>query len=190
MSNNLNRFINQNRESFDTETPSEKVWEQIEKKLQSGASKPVHSLKKKWWSIAAAVVLTMTVAAGYFLFNRDNIGEPAVKTKAGLPVNDIDIAAIDPVYAQHAAHFSELIDEKQKELKAIQQDEPALYATFSLDIQRLDSAYTLLKHQLPVNPNKVELLNAMISNLQLQIELLNQQLGIIQKIKHSKSKSL
>ncbi|HEX5023983.1 MAG TPA: hypothetical protein VFV68_01870 [Agriterribacter sp.] len=191
MSNNLNRFINHNREGFDIEKPPEKVWEQIEKDLNAGVSKPVHSLKKKSWSVAAAVVLTITLAAGYFLFNRGNFANQGLaKTKTDLPANDIDIAAIDPVYAQHAAHFSELIEEKQKELKAIQQDEPALYATFSFDVQRLDSAYTVLKLQLPQNPNKEELLEAMISNLQLQIELLNQQLSIIQKIKESKSKSL
>jgi len=43
---------------------------------------------------------------------------------------------------------------------------------------------------LPVNPNKEELLQAMIYNLQLQIDLLNQQLNIIQKIKQAKSASL
>jgi phage shock protein A len=75
-------------------------------------------------------------------------------------------------------------------LKAIKTDEPFLYKKFSFDIKRLDSTYTLLKQQLPVNPNKEELLEAMIYNLQLQIELLNQQLNIIQKIKQSKSTSL
>jgi hypothetical protein len=44
-----------------------------------------------------------------------------------------------------------------------------------------------LKDQLPKNPNQEELLKAMIQNLQWQIDLLNQQLNIIQKIKEAKN---
>jgi hypothetical protein len=196
MSDNLDRFIKQNRSHFDEEQPSEKLWEQIEKGLQSKTPVPVRSLKQKWWTAAAAVILFATAATAYIIFKKtDPVNQPVVENNTIiLPDNkvakDADIAAIDPVYAQQAARFSLLIDEKQKELKAIQTDEPFLYKKFSFDIKRLDSTYTLLKQQLPVNPNKEELLEAMIYNLQLQIELLNQQLNIIQKIKQSKSTSL
>jgi hypothetical protein len=44
-----------------------------------------------------------------------------------------------------------------------------------------------LKTQLPKNPNREQLLEAMIRNLQLQTELLSQQLQIIQKIKNTKT---
>jgi hypothetical protein len=46
-----------------------------------------------------------------------------------------------------------------------------------------------LKNQLPVNPNREQLLEGMIQNLRLQTELLNQQLNIIKLIKQSKSKT-
>jgi len=196
MSDNLDRFIKQNRSHFDEEQPSEKLWEQIEKGLQSKTPVPVRSLKQRWSTAAAAVILFATAATAYIIFKKtDPVNQPVVENNTIiLPDNkvakDADIAAIDPVYAQQAARFSLLIDEKQKELKAIQTDEPFLYKKFSFDIKRLDSTYTLLKQQLPVNPNKEELLEAMIYNLQLQIELLNQQLNIIQKIKQSKSTSL
>ena len=196
MSDNLDRFIKQNRSHFDEEQPSEKLWKQIEKGLQPKRHVPVRSLKQRWRTAAAADIQFATAATAYFIFKKDDPENQAVvKNNSVAPpdhevAKDADIAAIDPVYAQQAARFSLLIDEKQKELKAIQNDEPSLYKKFSFDIQRLDSTYTLLKQQLPVNPNKEELLEAMIYNLQLQIELLNQQLSIIQKIKQSKSKSL
>jgi hypothetical protein len=196
MSDNLDRFIKQNRSHFDEEQPSEKLWEQIEKGLQSKTPVPVRSLKQKWWTAAAAVILFATAATAYIIFKKtDPVNQPVVENNTIiLPDNkvakDADIAAIDPVYAQQAARFSLLIDEKHKDLKAIQTDEPFIYKKFIFYIKRLDSTYTLLKQQLPVNPNKEELLEAMIYNLQLQIELLNQQLNIIQKIKQSKSTSL
>ena len=196
MSDNLDRFIKENINHFDEEQPSEKLWEQIEKVLKHTTPVPVRSLRQRWRTAAAAVILFATVATAYFIFKKAGpVNQPIVKNKTiASPDNkvakDADIAAIDPVYAQQAARFSVLIDAKQKELKAIQNDEPSLYKKFSFDIQRLDSTYSLLKQQLPVNPNKEELMEAMIYNLQLQIELLNQQLNIIQKIKQSKSTSL
>ena len=80
-----------------------------------------------------------------------------------------------------------MIQVKQSELKKIQADQPRLYQEFSKDIERLDSSYNTLKFQLPKNPNREQLLEAMILNLQLQTELLNQQLQIIQKIKNAKT---
>jgi hypothetical protein len=44
-----------------------------------------------------------------------------------------------------------------------------------------------LKKELPVNPNREQLLEAMIENLRLQTEILNQQLSIINEIKASKN---
>jgi len=43
-----------------------------------------------------------------------------------------------------------------------------------------------LQHELPKNPNKEQIIEAMIQNLQLQMELLNHQLDIIKQINHSK----
>lgn len=196
MSKNLENFIRQNRDDFDTANPSAKIWEEIEKNISNNPKKtPVHFMKKKWWAVAAAAVLLITTAAVYTVLQRPHANITVAGKKTAIPVekneaHDIDIATIDPGYARQVAQFSGLIEEKQKELQLIQTDQPSLYGQFSDDIKRLDSTYHLLKHELPVNPNKEELLQAMIYNLQLQINLLNQQLDIIQKIKEAKSKTL
>jgi hypothetical protein len=83
-------------------------------------------------------------------------------------------------------YYSKLIEIKHHELKTLQKDEPLLYKQFAGDVNRLDSVYQSLKTQLPQNPNREQLIEAMISNLQLQIGLLNKQLDIIKQIKHSK----
>jgi hypothetical protein len=48
----------------------------------------------------------------------------------------------------------------------------------------------VLRSTLNANPNTEQLLEAMISNLQMQIDLLNQQLSIIKKIKDPKSEKI
>jgi len=194
MSKNLENFVRDNRENFDTANPSPKVWENIESKLNGSKKEtPVRQMKKKWWMAAAAITLILSATAAYFLLQQPPAPSSLAETKttpAKSETRDLDIAAIDPNYAKQVAKFSGLIEEKQKELQLIQTEQPSLYEKFSDDIKKLDSTYHLLKHELPVNPNKEELLQAMIYNLQLQIDLLNQQLNIIQKIKASKSKSI
>jgi hypothetical protein len=83
-------------------------------------------------------------------------------------------------------HYAKLVEIKQKELKSIEKDEPLLYQKFSMDVNKLDSAYHGLQDQLPKNPNREQILEAMLQNLQLQMGLLNHQLDIIKQINHSK----
>ncbi|HEY4966532.1 MAG TPA: hypothetical protein VII28_09035 [Puia sp.] len=83
-------------------------------------------------------------------------------------------------------YYAKLIELKHEELKTLEKDEPLLYRQFSGDVQKLDSVYHVLKIQLPNNSNREQVIEAMISNLRLQIGLLNKQLNIIKQIKHSK----
>jgi hypothetical protein len=83
-------------------------------------------------------------------------------------------------------HYAKLVEIKQKELKTIEKDEPLLYKQFSMDVNKLDSAYHGLQQQLTKKPNQEQILEAMLQNLQLQMGLLNHQLDIIKQINHSK----
>jgi hypothetical protein len=83
-------------------------------------------------------------------------------------------------------HYAKLVEIKHNQLKTIEKDEPLLYRQFASDVSRLDSVYHSLQHELPKNPNREQILEAMLQNLQLQMELLNHQLDIIKQINHSK----
>jgi phage shock protein A len=85
--------------------------------------------------------------------------------------------------------FVKMIDTKQEELKALAKEQPELYQQFATAINQLDSSYNTLKNQLSATPNREMLLEAMIQNLQLQLNVLNQQLNIIHQIKDSKKYS-
>ena len=95
-------------------------------------------------------------------------------------------AELDASVNEEMYHYAKLVEIKHKELKTIEKDEPLLYRQFSSDVNRLDSVYRSLQVQLPKNPNREQLLEAMLQNLQLQMGLLNHQLDIIKQINHSK----
>jgi len=83
-------------------------------------------------------------------------------------------------------HYARLVELKHEELRSIEKDEPLLYKQFASDAYKLDSVYHNLQKELPNHPNKEQLLEAMLQNLQLQMGLLNHQLDIIKQINHSK----
>ena len=90
------------------------------------------------------------------------------------------------IVREEMVHYARLVELKHQELKIIEKDEPLLYRQFASDVNKLDSVYHGLQQQLPKNPNKEQLLEAMLQNLQLQMGLLNHQLDIIKQINHSK----
>ena len=92
----------------------------------------------------------------------------------------------DATINEEMYHYARLVELKHKELKTIEKDEPLLYKQFAADVHNLDSVYQTLQQQLPKNPNREQLLEAMLQNLQLQMRLLNHQLDIIKQINHSK----
>jgi hypothetical protein len=95
-------------------------------------------------------------------------------------------ATEESIVKEEMIHYARLVELKHKELKVIEKDEPLLYRQFASDVNNLDSVYHSLQQQLPKNPNKEQLLEAMLQNLQLQMGLLNHQLDIIKQINHSK----
>jgi hypothetical protein len=126
------------------------------------------------------------------------VSQPAVNTED--PVNNTSVAKRDSakkkdqaqepsqedLYKEEMYHYARLVELKHRELKGIEKNEPLLYRQFSGDVNKLDSVYQGLKKQLPENPNREQLLEAMRKNLQLQMGLLNHQLDIIKQINHSK----
>lgn len=87
------------------------------------------------------------------------------------------------------ARYTDEVANKQRELEKVKTEEPLLYKQFAGDFKKLDSTYHILKQQLPVNPNREQILEAMIQNLQYQESLLTQQLNIIRKIKQAKKQA-
>lgn len=189
----LEHFINEHREEFDSEVPTPRIWKDLEKQLQpaqpavkqGGRIIPMTILK---WS-AAAAILVLAAFGVFHLMNKPAPATDIARTNPAVKSNDDLLQQINPTYAKEVYHFTQLIELKQEELKQIEKDNPELYQQFLADINKLDSSYNNLKKELPSNPNREQLLEAMIENLKVQTDLLNQQLQIIQQIKQSKNQS-
>ena len=199
MSKGLEQFIRDNRDQFDTDEPGEQVWSTLEKELtvknqnrqqQTSKDRKIIVLTILRRSAAAAILILAGIGIYSLLGKRNTTGNDLVKqnvTRDTPSVNDPLLKAINPAYAREVYQFTQLIELKQTELKQMEKENPHLYKKFVTDINKLDSSYNALKRELPENPNREQLLEAMIENLRLQTEILNQQLSIINQIKASKS---
>lgn len=174
MSKRLEDFIKANREEFDDLEPRAGLWDEIEKQLPDGQKKR----EAKRFSIgfvlrvAAIVILVMSVSFVIFLKSIEKRG--------------VDLADINPEYAKQQMHYASLVETKRIELKQIAKSDPALYREFNKEIAQMDSTYKKLASDLANSPNQELVLRAMIQNLQIQTEVLNQQLSAIEQYNHSK----
>lgn len=132
------------------------------------------NVSQQWsWRIAASITLLMALGwAGYRVYQ--NYGT-TVST---------EMALSNPVFAQQVNQYTQLIDTKRAELSQMTKSNPALYQEFAGELEQLEHSYQNLKIDLPKNPNQEIVIQAMIQNLQWQIDLLNKQLDIIQRIKN------
>ena len=195
---NLERFVRDNREAFDDKEPPGDLWEKIEARMERSDSSgsevdkqqpdqktPFRHVYKNpnrnagrqigWpgldWRVAASIAVLLL--AGAFLYMNQQYGV----------THQPEVVAASPMYAKEVVQYTELIDDKRTELKQMTEGNSALYREFATDLDRLEKSYQSLKADLPQNPNQEVLIQAMIQNLHLQINLLNEQLRVIQRIK-------
>ena len=187
----LERFVRDNREAFDDREPPNDLWRKIETGLdnqQPTQARPglartgrswtggfrFHSQQIGWpsldWRVAASIAVLLL--AGSFLY---------VNYQYGV-AHQPEVVAASPVYAKEVVQYTRLIDDKRAELKQMTESNPALYREFATDLDRLENSYQSLKADLSQNPNQDVLIQAMIQNLHYQINLLNEQLRVIQRI--------
>jgi len=177
MSKRLEDFIKTNRDEFDDLEPSADLWTRIEKHLpeQEGALK---KQRTKTFSlgfvlrVAATVIVVMCIGFAAYLRKEKRAG--------------VDLAAINPVYAEQQLQYTSLIESKRAELKTFSKSDPQLYKEFSAEIAKMDSTYKKLNNDLAGSPNQERVLHAMIRNLQVQTQVLNQQLDVIEQFNKMK----
>ena len=174
MDDRLEKFIKSHRAEMDEKNPRKDVWAGIEKELvqnqnikQRHISKPVI-----FWRAAAVILLLTTSWLAFDKVNQYLEGDES-----------FEVAEASTLLLEAETFYISLINQKRSEI-SIMSKKYDLGDDFLDEIDKLDSMYAVLKQDMK-NGNEVNLIDAMILNLQLRIEILNQQLKIIQSIENS-----
>lgn len=169
MSDQLEKFIKDNRSHFDDLEPNPKNWEKIDARINR---KRMFKLDLNiLWRAAAILFLGISVTMWFSKIRETN----DTSTQLSSEFNEVE------------TFYATLIEQKKSELSAYDlQEYEQLEAEFLHEIENLDSVYSSLKKSyFETGSDKV--MDAMIINLQTRIELLNQQLSILEKIKSTKN---
>jgi hypothetical protein len=179
---NLEQFIQNNREAFDNCEAPGGLWDKIDKSLgkeniqNSEPDEIIIKFKKssisklKIWAMAASLVLLIGYVSVFYLNNKSDSTEQIV-------------AEVAPQYGDKMVQYTSLIESKREEIKQIEKHDPVMYKEFAVEIEKLNQDYQNLQTELSQTPNQEDLVKAMVQNLQVQLDILNRQLKIIDKVK-------
>jgi hypothetical protein len=174
MSTKLEKYVKEHKKSFDTEMPSEELWNKINTTLNKKKINEPYKLRL-WIGIAASIAVAMTIVF-YYTSNDQNAG--------------ISVADVNPAYARKQVKYASLIERKTDSLEVLARENPQLYRKFTADLQDIKSDYKELKQQLPESANQPLVVKAMEKNLELQLQVVSQQLMIINQVKQYKKDNL
>lgn len=167
MKDQLDDFIHQNRSAFDDKEPSPEVWKGIEVSLGLPGT--------SWWNsvnLWRAAAIVFMVLSGYLL-----IPKAAGKAENALALKEF--SDVESFYIQQISHKVELIDAFSKN--------DGLNG-FTHDFQQLEAMYLVLKEELKASPSK-KVKDALVLNLLVRIDLLNQHLHRLEEERNSKEES-
>ena len=155
MKDNLEKFIQENRDAMDHHIPGDETWSSIERRLPAGSS------NLQWfWKAAAVIFFITTVGLAVNTFTQQHSDNLATTEKT-------QFDAVEDFY------FSQ-ISEKQGLIAQLQDDSTDGISVIA-QLQKLDAMYLVLRQQYEENPSP-EVIDALTLNLLVRIDLLNQAL--------------
>ena len=169
MKDSLKEFVAQNKHAFDAHQPAESSWKQIEMKLPERRFRLWNSVIL--WRSAAILLLGIST----FLF----ISKPVVKSSMG------ESAQLKGEFKDLEFYYSNQIVEKKELVSQIQSDTGFTEDEVTQNLKKLEAMYQVLKIEMEKRPSQ-DVKDALVLNLLVRIDLLNQQLNRLDK-KNSKT---
>jgi hypothetical protein len=161
MKDQLDDFIRENRSDFDNKEPNEKVWRNIEASLRLSSGGLWNSLVL--WRAAAVIFMALSA---YLL-----IPKSIFKTQSS-EIAATEFRDVEAFYFQQISEKVELIDDFK--------DNEGLNG-FTQDFKQLEAMYMILKEEMRSRPSQ-KVKDALVLNLLVRINLLNQQLSKLDKL--------
>jgi hypothetical protein len=200
MENEFEKYLQQNKNRFETGSPSPRVWEKLQRDLVEHQARRhrVIRMQRIGWSIAASILLC--IAATLVLFknkvevnhnaitqntiHRDSMldGQKILAQKTALDSAERVAGVTDGKTRRSLYHYTQLIETRQKEMAMLKQVDPELYAKSQKALTDLNGVFNNLKKQLPHSVDQQKILQSLIQNLKMQEEILTNQLLLIQGI--------
>jgi hypothetical protein len=170
MRDKLKGYVEEHRDELEIHQPREYLWDGIDDRLQHSSRGP------RWQQLAIAASLLLIVTCGTWLFiaSRQDIQVAETTVPAQPPIKDAEV------------YFTNILQTKDAELEQYCKPQPELCREFEKDMVMLNKAYWQLKNEYAISADKAMVLQAMMTNLQMQVQLISRQLQVMETVKQKK----
>jgi hypothetical protein len=168
---NLEKFIKDNKEKFNSETPRPELWAKLNEKRapKKAQRKQIYMIPYRAMKIAAGIaILALATFGGYKLFTEQTTTPQLVVEESTLPT---ELVELDQYYeAQVNVYFTkvnqrivdpEVLDDIKKDLDLLNEEKTALFEEYGTEI------------------DDEEIIEALISTYRMKIQILEDILNII-----------
>lgn len=166
MGDQLEQFVMNNKDSFNDVEPSDKVWKGVNSRVNRRGD-----FLQVAWKVAAIVFMVSTI---FLLVDRTS-----EESYLGPQLSE--------EFQQAEDYYTQLISMKKMEIQEKLTTEQL--GEFLNEIDELHVLYVELKSTYKDNAMSDRVVDAMISNLQLRLDILNKQLDILENFKDQKNEN-
>lgn len=183
---NLQAFVERNREAFDAFEPSTEAWLKIEDKILYKNRKIGFSrFSAKWVISYAAMVLAIFTFSYLFHEYKSNTNYFSEATnndsQAEILENNDSLPQILKDFSETQNYYLFQVSNKMENIEQYAEKYPELVTELKQEIAELNAEYSNLNEDLNQNINNVEVVQAMIQNYRIKLDILEDVLNIIKK---------
>ncbi len=178
---NLEQFIVANKNQLDVFEPNDRLWERIDQTL-NGAKVQQFNFWAHSWKLAAAIAFL--VAAGALLW-WVSLQAPRNQMADSGTIQETDLQSLYTAeMVEVETYYTQQITAQKARIESFRDQGIVLDEALYEQMELLGSNYFELQRELLQTEDENLIVNAMIQNLMMQMELLNQQLLILEDIKN------
>lgn len=172
----LEKFIRDNRSSFDDGRPPKDLWKKINRPKTRVLSL---TWKQVAWRAAAVIIIFSASWFLHDLINKDTSPEIQAETmEEGSPLY------IEFIEAE--AFYTARINQRKEEVLSLAKEDPELVREIDMELSELEEVYEELKNDLNDNADNEQVIEALIQNYRLKLEILEEMLYLLEKSKSNK----
>ena len=173
----LENIIQSNRDRFDDLEPGDGHLDRFHKKLER-----YHRQNRKFpWGafLKAAVVAVLVVLSGLWVYEQ-------TRTEASPEL--LALEKVSPEVREAHIYYTSLMQKKYERIRRFDFTNEQQKVLLLNELKEMDSIYTNIQDDLRANPNDPRVVGALIRHYQMKLEVMNQIVNQLEKIKHPTTK--
>ncbi|GAB4278733.1 MAG: hypothetical protein Kow0068_02480 [Marinilabiliales bacterium] len=177
MKDELEKYINKNRDKFDIHEPDENIWEKIDKTIPQRKN---IWLKYSYRVAAVAIIFIISYFINNYISNNKKHDKTDYVVNCDVPSDVVETEA----------YYMQQVNMRMDEIKKYSLNDPQITQEVEYDFSQLDSIYIELKNDLCDNIDNEYVIEAMIQNYRTKLQILEEILYSLKQRKYNENEKI